>query len=74
LTKTPLDYRPESGENRKLRDTLIQHFDLGEIDIQGQIPVPINKVIEPIFDACRKYIRAYAKAHNMQMEPTHAGC
>ena len=67
LTKTPLDYRPDTGENRRLRDAIIQHFALGEHDIQEQIPIPINKVIDPIFGACRQYIRAFAEAHNTQM-------
>ena len=70
LTKTPLDYQPEVGENLKLRDAVVQHFALGEHDIQEQIPIPINKVIDPIFEACRNYIRAFEQAHNNRMEPT----
>ena len=70
LTKTSLDYRPNDAENRRLRETVIRHFDLGEHDIQEQIPLPIDKVIDPIFEGCRKYIDAYDEAHNNRMEPT----
>ena len=70
LTKTSLDYRPDDAENRRLREAVIRHFDLGERDIQEQIPIPINKVVDPIFEGCRKYILAFENAHNNRMEPT----
>ncbi len=60
LTKTPVDYQPESDQNRELREAVIRHFALKEHDIQEHIPLPIDAVIEPIFEACRTHIRARA--------------
>ena len=70
LTKTSLDYRPGDAKNRRLRETVVQRFELEEHDIQEQIPIPINKVVEPLFDRCKEYIRAYDHAHNNRIEPT----
>ena len=70
LTKTSLDYRPSDLENRQLRQTIIEYFKLEEHDIQEQIPIPINKVIDPIFEGCRRFVKAYYHAHNNRMEPT----
>ena len=62
LTKTPLNYRPEDGDNRKLREEIIRHFVLPENDIvEGEIPTPINHVVEPIFDRCKAYVIAASR-------------
>ena len=58
FTKTILNYRPEDAANVKLRRELIDHFKLDEDQLPGgEIPTPIDKVIRPIFEGCRKYIR-----------------
>jgi len=73
FTKTPLNYQPNDPKNRRLREALIEHFKLEGPDIQEEIPVPINKVLEPIFTACRDYVVARGNAHNDRMEPTGDG-
>ena len=59
LTKTGLNYRPEDPDNIRLRGEIIEHFEL-EKDLyrQGEIPTPIDTVVEPIFKSCREYIQA----------------
>lgn len=58
FTKTILNYRPEDSDNVKLRKELIDYFNLDEDQLPGgEIPTPIDKVIRPIFEGCRKYIK-----------------
>lgn len=70
LTKTPLNYRPHDPDNVKLREVVIERFNLKDEDAQEEIPLPINKVIEPLIEGCRRYIVAWTEAHNQRMEPT----
>jgi hypothetical protein len=59
FTKTGLNYRPEDPENIRLRDEVIEHFKLDKnLYKQGEIPTPIDTVVERIFKSCRKYIEA----------------
>lgn len=58
FTKTILNYRPEDSDNIQLRKELIEYFKLNEDQFSGgEIPTPIDKVIRPIFEGCRKYVR-----------------
>jgi len=57
FTKTGLNYRPEDPDNIRLRDEIIEHFKLDKnLYIEGEIPTPIDTVVEKIFKSCRKYI------------------
>ncbi|MCK4426862.1 MAG: hypothetical protein KAW16_00105 [candidate division Zixibacteria bacterium] len=57
FTKTGLNYRPEDPDNIRLKDEVIEHFKLNKNDFtEGEIPTPIDTVVERIFEACRKYI------------------
>ena len=59
FTKTGLNYRPEDPDNVRLRDEIIDHFKLDEnLYKQGEIPTPIDTVVESIFKSCRKYVEA----------------
>jgi hypothetical protein len=71
FTKTPLNYRPNNKKNIRLREEVIQCFDLKEQNFpEDEIPTPIDTVVEPIFKACREYIAAYTTAHNKRIEAT----
>jgi hypothetical protein len=71
FTKTPLSYRAEDPDNIKLQEEVIGHFSLNRKNIpKGEIPTPIDTVIEPIFKRCREYISAKCAAHNKCMEQT----
>ena len=68
FTKTSLNYRPKKQRNLILRNEVINHFRLDESNFtQGEIPTPINTVIEPSFDACREYIKAKCRTHNQSL-------
>lgn len=59
FTKTPLNYRPNDKDNKRLRENVIKHFDLKEKNLpEGEILTPIHTVVKPIFKACREYIIA----------------
>lgn len=69
FTKTSLNYKPHDPDNQKLRRRVISHFGLAEGDFSdGEIPTPINTVVEPIFERCKAYIRAKCKAQNKAMQ------
>ena len=71
FTKTPLNYRPNDKKNIRLREEVIQCFDLKEQNFpEDEIPTSIDTVVEPIFKACREYIAAYTTAHNKRIEAT----
>jgi hypothetical protein len=58
FTKTKLNYKPDDPENVRLRNELTDNFKLmGNQFPEGEIPTPVDKVIRPIFEGCRKYIR-----------------
>lgn len=58
FTKTHLNYKPSNEDNIKLRKEVIRYFNLTDADWpEGEIPTPINSVVEPIFEGCRKYIK-----------------
>jgi hypothetical protein len=62
FTKTQLNYRPSDSENVELRKQVIEHFNLDEKEFpEGEIPTPINKVIEKIFKGCRSYVSVKTK-------------
>jgi len=57
FTKTGLDYRPAVPDNVRLKDEVIEYFKLNKNDfMEGEIPTPIDTVVERIFKACQKYI------------------
>jgi hypothetical protein len=57
FSKTGLNYRPEKPDNVRLKDEVIEYFKLNKNDFTGgEIPTPIDTVVERIFKACRKYI------------------
>lgn len=59
FTKTGLNYRPEDPDNVRLRDEVIEHFKLDKnLYKKGEIPTPIDTVVERIFESCRKYVEA----------------
>jgi len=68
FTKTSLNYKPEDKENVKLRIQVIRHFELQEDSSEGEIPTPINTVVEPIFNGCRAYIQAKCEARNKALQ------
>jgi hypothetical protein len=68
FTKTVLNYTPKQAKNVRLRKEVIKHFVLEEKDFsQGEIPTPIDTVVEPIFNGCREYIVAKCLAHNKSL-------
>lgn len=68
FTKTPLSYRPEDPDNLRLRETVIEHFNLRAADFPGgEIPTPINGVLEPIFKRCRDYVRTKCADDSQKM-------
>ena len=59
FTKTGLDYRPEDPENVRLKKEVMAYFKLDKkLNDEGDIPVPIDTVIEKIFNSCLCYIKA----------------
>jgi hypothetical protein len=57
FTKTTLNYQPDDDDNIRLRKELIDYFKLKEEKFStGEIPTPVDKVIRPIFEGCRRYI------------------
>jgi hypothetical protein len=71
LTKTPLNYRPGSKKNIRLREEIMRHFSLRKEDFpEKEIPTPIDTVVEPIFRSCREYIVAHSAPHNKRVEAT----
>ncbi len=58
FTKTNLNYQPSDQDNMRLRQEIIARYSLIE-DQQpkGEIPTPIDKVLQPIFEGCRNYIK-----------------
>jgi len=62
ITKTNLNYQPKIPKNIELRKDIISYYELKEEDyIDGEIPTPIDKAIQPMFDGCRNYLRAKYK-------------
>jgi hypothetical protein len=71
FTKTSLNYKPTRPQNVRLRAEVIRHFRLNEKEFaDGEIPTPIDTVVEPIFNACRAYITAKSAAHNHRLNQT----
>lgn len=63
ITKTKLNYKPESDNNIKLREELISYYGLTPDDFKdGVIPTPVNKVVEKIFNGCKTYLKAKYKS------------
>lgn len=59
VTKTRLNYEPETEDNIKLREKLIAFYNLEPNEYsEGQISTPVDKVIQPMFEGCRRYLRA----------------
>ncbi|MCG6537000.1 MAG: hypothetical protein L7F78_20415 [Syntrophales bacterium LBB04] len=72
FTKTPLSYRPEESANVRLREEVIEHFNLKKEDFpEEEIPTPIHAVIEPIFKHCHEYISAKNASLTNRIEPTY---
>jgi len=61
ITKTRLNYEPESDDNTKLREELISHHGLRPEDFKEGIPTPVSQVVEKIFKGCKTYLRAKYK-------------
>ncbi len=69
FTKTVLNYTPEKPENVKLCAEVIKYFGVEAKDFsQGEIPTPIDTVVEPIFNGCREYIAAKYQTHNKSLQ------
>jgi hypothetical protein len=49
------DYNPNNSKNRKLLKNIIDTFSLDDIEYQNY-PIPIDRVIKPIFENCKKYV------------------
>ncbi len=49
------DYNPNNRKNRKLLKNIIDTFGLDDIEYQNY-PIPIDRVIKPIFEKCKKYV------------------
>lgn len=56
FTKTALNYRPEDSKNIRLREEVIETFQLDKDLYEGKIPTPIDTVVMKIFKSCREYI------------------
>ena len=57
FTKTGLNYRPEDPDNIRLRNEIIEHFQLDKnLYKEGKIPTPIDTVVGEIFSSCQKYV------------------
>lgn len=75
FTRTPLAYTPGDRKNIRLREKVIQHFQLRNEDFpegkipEGEISTPIGKVIERIFKSCHEYITMKCAANNKKFEP-----
>lgn len=75
FTKTTLAYKPDDPANIQLRERVIHHFQLRNEDFpegkipDGEIPTPIDKVIDRIFKSCREYITAKCATNNQQKRP-----
>ncbi len=60
FTKTPLNYRPDDKKNVRLRKEILEYFNRPEEDFpEGEIPAPIDTVVLPIFEGCRRYVTAH---------------
>jgi hypothetical protein len=60
ITKTRLNYEPDTEKNIRLKEELISYYKLNP-DQYKNIPTPIDKVIEQIFNGCKEYLRAKYK-------------
>jgi hypothetical protein len=60
ITKTRLNYEPDTEDNIKLREELILYYKLNPDEFKN-IPTPIDKVIKYIFKGCKDYLRAKYK-------------
>jgi hypothetical protein len=62
ITKTRLNYEPETEDNVKLVKELVAYYGLDSGDSEErEIPTPVNKVIRPIFEGCKEYLKAKYK-------------
>lgn len=61
ITKTKLNYDPESEDNKNLRAELISYYGLRPEDFKEGIPTPVSQVVEKIFEGCKTYLRAKYK-------------
>jgi hypothetical protein len=69
FTKTSLNYKPNKEENIKLREELINYFNLPKEEFSsGEIPTPIDTVVEPIFKGCKEYIKGKGAQHGAGAE------
>ena len=53
-------YKPNDSEQRKTYERIIDHFNLKEDDYPesaGLFPIPINDVLEPLVEGCKRYVR-----------------
>jgi hypothetical protein len=62
ITKTKLNYEPETEDNTKLRKELISYYGLKPEDFKEGIPTSVGQVVEKIFEGCKIYLRAKYKA------------
>jgi hypothetical protein len=54
-------YRPEDPDHKRLYDRIINHFGLDQRNYsedQGKFPIPIDKVLVPIAEACKRHALA----------------
>jgi hypothetical protein len=57
---TPGDYNSNDPDQKKLRDRVVAHFNLS-IEESDNFPLPIDTVLEPLFNACKEYVRGFYK-------------
>ena len=59
FTKTRLNYEPNDPDNIRLRGDVIDYYNLNENEYsEGEIPTPVDSVIQPMFERCKEYVRA----------------
>jgi len=57
ITKTKLNYNPNDTDNLKLREEIIEFYNLKQNEYEeGEIPTPVDSVITPMFEGCKTYI------------------
>lgn len=62
FTKTRLNYEPEDAKNIKLREKVIEHYNLNPDEfVEGEIPTTVNTVIKPIFEKAREHVQSKFK-------------
>ena len=54
-------YDPTDPEEKRLREKIIEHFSLkadNHPETDGKFPIPIDKVLVPLTEGCKRYVRA----------------